>query len=233
MYQLYNTILLQPLLNLLIFLYNLVGDIGIAIIIVTIIIRLLLLQPSLKAIKAQMALQELQPKIKKIQEKYKNNKEQQSKELMNFYKENKVNPFSSCLPMLIQLPILFALYSVFTMGLTAQNMQNLYSFVPAPEHINTMFLNLVNMAQPNVVLAVLAGVLQFLQTKMMLKPKKVTPGNKSPLGDMSGILVKQMTYLMPAMTVFISLGLPSGLALYWIMTTLFAIAQQCVIMRRR
>lgn len=233
MHQLYNTILLQPLLNLLIFLYNHIGDIGIAIIIVTVVIRLLLLQPSLRAIKAQKALQELQPKIKKIQEKYKDNKEQQSKELMNFYKENKVNPFSSCLPMLVQLPVLFALYSVFRIGLTEQSMQHLYSFVPAPEHINTMFLGFINMAQPNVVLAVLAGVLQFLQTKMMTKKTKKLDSGKGLAGDMSGILGKQMTYLMPAMTTFISLGLPSGLAVYWITTTLFAIVQQYVIMRRR
>lgn len=229
MYQLYHIILFQPLLNLLIFLYNHIGDIGIAIIIVTILIRLILLQPSLKAIKAQKALQELQPKIKKIQEKYKNDKERQSKELMKFYQENKVNPFSSCLPMLVQLPVLFALYSVFRVGLTAQSMQYLYSFIPTPEHINTMFLGLINMAQPNVILAVLAGVLQFLQTKMMMK--KTPKTLKKPLSDMSGILGKQMTYLMPAMTTFIALSLPSGLALYWITTTVFAIVQQYVIMR--
>jgi len=232
MYQLYHLLLFQPLLNLLIFLYNHIGDIGIAIIIVTILIRLILLQPSLKAIKAQKALQELQPKIKKIQEKYKNDRERQSKELMKFYQENKVNPFSSCLPMLIQLPVLFALYSVFRVGLTEQSMQYLYSFVPAPEHINTMFLSLINMAQPNAILAVLAGVLQFLQTKMMTKKAPKVISGKGPMADMSGILGKQMTYLMPVMTAFIALGLPSGLALYWITTTLFAIVQQYVIIRR-
>ncbi len=151
---------------------------------------------------------------------------------MKFYKENKVNPFSSCLPMLVQLPILFALYSVFRIGLTEQSMQHLYSFIPAPEHINTMFLGLVNMTQKNVVFAVLAGVLQFFQSRMMTKTKKID-SSKSPLGDMSGLLGKQMTYLMPAMTVFIALGLPSGLALYWVTTTLFAIAQQYAIMRHR
>jgi len=232
MYQIYHFFLFQPLLNLLIFLYNLVGDIGIAIIVVTLITRLALLFPSLKALKSQKALLELQPKIKKIQEKFKGDKERQSKELMKFYQEHKVNPFSSCLPMLVQLPILFALYSVFRKGLTMESMQYLYSFVERPESINVMFLELVNMAQPNIVLAVLAGGLQFIQSKMMMSKKKTTAG-KSKLGDMSGMLGKQMTYLMPALTVFIALSLPSGLSLYWIITTLFAIGQQYIIMKRK
>lgn len=234
MIQIYNTILFQPLLNLLIFLYNHIGDIGFAIIIVTILIRLILIYPSFKALKSQRALQELQPKIKKLQEQHKDNKEEQTKALMDFYKENKVNPFSSCLPMLVQMPIIFALYSVFRAGLHQDSMQYLYSFVKAPETINTLFLGFVNMSETNIFLAVLAGVLQFIQSKMMLaknKDNKKQVKGGGPLGDMQGMLGKQMTYLMPAMTVFIAMSLPSGLALYWITTTLFAIAQQYVIMR--
>lgn len=236
MIQIYNAILFQPLLNLLIFLYNHIGDIGIAIIIVTILIRLILIYPSLKALKSQKALQELQPKIKDLQEKHKGNKEEQTKALMGFYKENKVNPFSSCLPMLVQLPIIFALYGVFRTGLSSQNVEHLYPAVPAPEHINTFFLGIVNMAEPNVLMAIIAGALQFIQSKMMLSKIKNKPSsNKAPKGlaDMSGLMGKQMTYLMPAMTVFIAMSLPSGLALYWITTTLFAIVQQYAIMRPR
>ncbi len=235
MSQIYNIILFQPLLNLLVFLYNNIGDLGIAIIIITILIRLILLYPSYKALKSQRALQELQPKIKDLQKKHKDNKEDQTKALMEFYKENKVNPFSSCLPMLIQLPIIFALYRVFRTGLSEINTDYLYPFIKAPEHINTLFLGFLNLNDTNIFLAVLAGVLQFIQSKMMLaKTKnKNQAKEKAPqgLGDMSGMLGKQMTYLMPAMTVFIAMSLPSGLALYWVTTTLFAIAQQYVIMR--
>lgn len=231
MYQIYQTLLFQPLLNLLIYLYDIVGDIGIAIMIVTILIRIILLPPSIKALKSQRALQDLQPKIKKIQEQHKGDKEASSKALMEFYKENKVNPFSSCLPMLIQLPIIFALYSVFRAGLAEQSIELLYPFVEAPESINTYFFGLVNMAEPNAIMAVIAGALQFVQSKMMLSKTKKSNTSGKGIADMSGMMGKQMTYLMPALTVFIALSLPSGLALYWITTTLFAIGQQYVIMR--
>ena len=238
MIQIYNTLLFQPLLNLLVYLYDHIGDIGICIIIVTILIRIILFYPSYQALKSQRALQELQPKIKDLQNKHKGNKEEQTKALMGFYKENKVNPFSSCLPMLIQLPIIFALYGVFRSGLSNINGDDLYSFIKAPENINTLFLGFLNMNETNIFLAVLAGALQFIQSKLMLakteKNKNQTKG-KAPQGlaDMSGILGKQMLYLMPAMTVFIAMSLPSGLALYWVTTTLFAIGQQYVIMRPR
>ena len=236
MIEIYNSILIQPLLNLLVYLYNHIGDIGISIIIITILIRIILFYPSFKALKSQRALQELQPKIKDLQNKHKDNKENQTKALMEFYKENKVNPFSSCLPMLIQLPIIFALYSVFRAGLSTINNEFLYSFIKAPENINTMFLGIVNMSETNIFLAILAGALQFIQSKLMFaKTQKNKPPKKSKspqgLADMSGLMGKQMMYLMPAMTVFIAMSLPSGLALYWVTTTLFAIGQQYAIMR--
>jgi YidC/Oxa1 family membrane protein insertase len=235
MYQLYHTLLFQPLLNLLIWLYNFIGDIGVAIILVTILIRLILLIPSQKALKAQKSLQELQPKLEEIRKKYKDDKKKQSEEMMKFYQEKKINPLGSCLPMLIQLPILFALYSVFMKGLKADSMQFLYSFIQQPEHINTMFFGFLDMLKPNAVLAVLAGILQFFQSKMMMiKIPKKSPSASSTmpgLGDLGGMMSKQMTYLMPAMTVFIALSLPSGLALYWATTTGIAILQQWVIMK--
>ena len=235
MIEIYNVLLFQPLLNLLVYLYNHIGDIVISIIIITLLTRIILFYPSFKALKSQKALQDLQPKIKDLQNKHKDNKEEQTKALMDFYKENKVNPFSSCLPMLIQLPIIFALYGVFRSGLSSINNEFLYSFIKAPESINTMFLGIVNMGETNLPLAILAGGLQFIQAKLMMAKtqKNNQPKTKSPQGiaDMSGMLSKQMLYLMPAMTVFIAMSLPSGLALYWVTTTLFAIGQQYVIMR--
>ena len=235
MIEIYNVLLFQPLLNLLVYLYNHIGDIGISIIIITLLTRIILFYPSFKALKSQKALQDLQPKIKDLQNKHKDNKEEQTKALMDFYKEKKVNPFSSCLPMLIQLPIIFALYGVFRSGLSSINNEFLYSFIKAPESINTMFLGIINMGETNLPLAILAGGLQFIQAKLMMAKtqKNNQPKTKSPQGiaDMSGMLSKQMLYLMPAMTVFIAMSLPSGLALYWVTTTLFAIGQQYVIMR--
>lgn len=233
MFQLYHALLFQPLLNLLIWLYNLIGDIGLAIILVTVLIRLILLIPSQRALKSQKVLQDLQPKLEEIKKRYKDDKKKQSAEMMKFYQEKKINPLGSCLPMLIQLPILFALYSVFMKGLKADSMQFLYPFVAQPEHINTMFLGFLDTLKPNAVLAVFAGALQFIQSKMMMaKSKKQSSPSLGGLGNMGGMISKQMTYLMPAMTVFIALSLPSGLALYWATTTAVAILQQWVIMKK-
>lgn len=232
MFEIYHLVLFQPLLNLMIFLYNIIGDFGIAIIIVTVLVRLALVPLSVKSIKSQKALQELQPKMNEIKNKYKDNKEEQSKALMEFYKENKINPLSSCLPMLIQLPIIFALYRVFRQGLTEESMVHLYSFVQKPDVLNPLFIGILNLSESNVILAVLAGAFQFIQSKMLMpKIKKKKATGKGIMGDVSSIMSKQMTYFMPVMTVFIAMSLPSGLALYWIATTLFAIGQQYIIMR--
>jgi YidC/Oxa1 family membrane protein insertase len=169
--------------------------------------------------------------MNEIKNKYKDNKEEQTKALMDFYKENKINPLSSCLPMLIQLPIIFALYRVFREGLSEESFDHLYSFVARPEVIDPNFLGIVNMSEANVVLAVLAGALQFVQAKMLMPKIKKNQQGKGMMGDISGMMSKQMTYFMPVMTVFIAISLPSGLALYWVATTLFTIGQQYLIMR--
>lgn len=229
----YQTFVYQPLFNLLIFLYNIIpgNDVGIAIIIVTIIIRLILAPLAFKSIHSQKAIQELQPKINEIKNKYKNDKEKLNKELLKFYQENKINPFSSCLPMLIQLPILFALYRVFIKGLNVDGMEEiLYPFILKPDRLNLVFLGLVDLTQKSLILAVLAGVFQFIQSKLTLDKKK---SKKMNVKDFSSIMSTQMVYFMPLITVFIAMTLPSALALYWIVTTLFAIGQQYIIMKKK
>lgn len=232
-YEIYITTLFQPLLNLMIWFYNLVGDIGVAIIIVTVLVRLVLVPLSIKATKSQRALQQLQPEMNKLRKQHKDNKEEQTKALMDFYKKNKINPASSCLPMLVQLPIIFALYRVFRVGMDANNMDQLYSFVGQPETIDPFFASLVNMTEPNLILAVMAGIFQFLQSRMMM-PKGATKKKSKGQGiaaDMSSMMTKQMTYFLPVITVFIAMSLPSGLALYWATTTLFALGQQYLIIK--
>jgi len=134
---LYTTILFQPLLNLLVGLYDLLGhDMGWAIIVMTVIIRLIL-YPSFKhQLESQKKLAELQPKLQTLKDKHKDDKEAQSRAMMEFYKENKVNPLSSCLPLVIQLVILIALFQVFRTGLNGATVSNLYSFVPNPGTIS-------------------------------------------------------------------------------------------------
>jgi len=227
MAHLFTIIFYQPILNLLVFLYNTVSfkDLGVSIILLTIVIKFIFWPLGRTAIKSQKALQDLQPKIEELKKKYGDDKAELSRATMELYKNNKVNPFSSCLPLLIQLPFLFAVYQVFKDGMNSK-LDFVYSFISRPETINTISFGFLNLAKPSIPLAVLAGLAQFWQAKMMITTKPVvnTPGSKDE--SMAAIMNKQMLYFMPAITVFIGISLPGGLTLYWfVLTTLTALQQ--------
>ncbi|MDD4467147.1 MAG: YidC/Oxa1 family membrane protein insertase [Candidatus Pacebacteria bacterium] len=220
----------KPLFNGLIFIYYYIpgGDLGITIILFTLIIKTILYPLGAKAIKSQKSLNKLSPKIKEIQEKYKNDKEKQTKEIMEFYKKEKINPFSGCLPLLIQLPILLALFKIFKDGFGMEQMNLLYTITPHPEEIFTVFLKLVDLADPNLFFAILAGVSLFFQMKISIP--KIKNKNKGDLkSDIQVVMQKQMQYFLPFFIVIILLQLPSALGLYWIVSTLFAIGQHYII----
>jgi YidC/Oxa1 family membrane protein insertase len=184
---------------------------------------------SRQAIASQKALTDLQPKIKEIQKKYKNDKEEQAKAMMELYRKTKVNPFSGCLPFLIQIPILIALYRVFWQGFTLEQRVFLYSFVPSPEtNFVPTFLGFFNLAQPNFLLAVIAGALQFWQSKMLGPKRKQKREGKTEFAE---IFQKQMLYFFPFFTFLILLKFPSAIALYWITTSLFSIGQQHIFLK--
>ena len=226
---LFNTILYQPLLNILVLLYEYFPghDFGIAIIILTILIRLAFYPLSLKAVVSQKQLQKLQPRIKEIQEKYKNNKEEMTRAVMELYKKEKINLFSGCLPVLIQLPILFTLYQVFWKGFLPEQMALLYSFVPHPGKINPHFLNFINLSEPNFYMALLAGFSQFLQAKTADSFHAINKTSKS--SQIEAMLQKQMIYLFPFLTILILSNLPSAISLYWLVSSLFTVLQQYLI----
>jgi YidC/Oxa1 family membrane protein insertase len=216
-------------LNLLVFLYNTISfhDFGIAIILLTIVIKLILWPLGKQSIKSQKSLQDLQPKIENLKKKYADNKTELSKATMDLYKENKVNPFSSCLPLLVQLPFLWAVYRVFRDGVN-NKLDLVYPFINKPETINTIFLGFVNLAKPNVYLAVLAGLAQFIQAKMLITKKPVVNTEGSKDESMAAMMNKQMLYFMPAITIFIGISLPGGLTLYWFILTALTALQQFV-----
>jgi YidC/Oxa1 family membrane protein insertase len=232
----FNIILYQPLFNALVLLYlYLPGqDFGVAVIVLTILIKLILYPLGAKGIRAQKSLQELQPKIKEMQEKFKNDKEKQAKAMMEFYKKEKINPLSGCLPLLIQLPILIGLFRVFWRGFEPEQFQFLYSFLPYPGQIDTTFLGIINLAEASVILAIITGIFQFIQTKM-LSPSTSSGQATKQKGppDFSSMMQKQMLYFFPIFTVFILWRLPSAIALYWLVTTLFTIGQQYVTLRKK
>jgi YidC/Oxa1 family membrane protein insertase len=228
----FNTILYQPLLNALVFLYQYLPgqDFGVAVIVLTLIIRFALYPLMLTSIKSQKMLTELQPKIQEIQQRNKDNKEKQAQEMMKLYQEQKINPFGGCLPLLLQLPILFALYRVFWHGFEPEAMSLLYSFVPNPGVIDPNFLGFLNLSQPSLVLAVLAGIFQFIQTKMMA-PKHKPSTDKGQMSEITGAMQKQMIYFLPLFTVMILFRLPSAIGLYWIVTAVFSIGQQYLVLK--
>jgi len=221
----FNLVLADPLLNLLVFFYRYIPDIGVVIILLTVLTRLVLLPSFHKSLKHQKAMNDLQPKMAAIKEKYKNDKEAQSKAIMELYQVHKVNPLSSCLPLLIQLPILIALYQVFIRSLSGGTLEGLYSFVQAPAQINPVFLHFLDLAKPSIIMAVLAGVLQYYQSKLMLP--------KTPTTDpTTKMLAYQTLYFLPAVTIILGIRFPAGLTLYWVITTLFGIGQQYYILRK-
>lgn len=233
-----------PIYNLLVFIYNLLPfeDFGIAIIIVTLIIKFLLVPLSRKQIESQKKMTELQPKIKELQKKHKDDKEKQSRALMELYKTNKSNPFSGCLPMIVQLVFLIAIYRVLFNISQANLMVDgniLYGFINNPGQIDKMFLGLVDLSTainlesltltevPKIILVVLAALSQFFQSKMLMAKQKKAPSFQGDEKmDFSQMLSKQMLFLGPLLTLFIGVKFPSGLALYWLVSTVFMIVQQ-------
>lgn len=228
----FEIIFYQPILNLLIWLYNIVPghDVGWAIIGLTIIVKVVLYPLSQKSLHGQVALQNLQPKLDEIKKKYADNKEAMSRAMMDLYKQEGVNPLSSCLPLLIQLPFFWAIFRVFRDELSGKAITLLYPFIANPGTLNAVAFGLIDFSKPNAILAILAGVAQFLQAKMMpMRPQTATGGDQE---KMMAAMNKQMLYFMPALTIFISWSLPSGLAFYWFISTVLTIGQQWFMFRK-
>lgn len=222
---LFNIILYQPLLNILVLFYKYCHDFGIAILVLTILIKILLSPLTLKTLKAQKALQQLQPKLKEIQRKYKNDLEGQKRAMIELYQKEKINPFSGCFPMLLQLPILIALYQLFRKGLGPDQFSLLYNFILPPENISLTFLGIINLAQPSLFLAVLAGIVQFIQTRSSLAGQDNFQKDPKSLKT-SQLMQKQLSYFFPIFTVLILLRLPAAVALYWLTVSVISIIQQ-------
>ena len=207
-------------------------DLGIAIIFLTVLLRVALWPLASKALRSQKELMALQPEIKKLQEQHKNNKDEQMKRVMALYKEKKVNPFSGFLPILIQLPVLFALYQVFFAGFKDESLFALYSFIPNPGAMQHLFLGMIDLAAThNIVLAVMAGAFQFYQSRMMLNDQLKRQKTPVAHNDFAAHMSKQMVYVMPAVIAFTAYILPAGIALYLTVTTIFSIVQQVHVFR--
>lgn len=237
----WNTFILSPMVNILIWIYNLVfHNFGLAIIIFTILIRLVTYPLTAQQLKSQKKMQELQQskKWQEIQKKYKDDKQKLSQEQMNIYKELGINPLGSCLPLIIQFPIMIGLYQSITLAMAAAPIQllnlsrSLYTFIQGSQLIplNPNFL-WMNLGLPEIdhplfhitptiafpLLTIIVVVTTYLQSKLM------TPAANP--GDQGAQMSKMMNLYMPILMGWISYTLASGLALYFIVSNVLGIAQ--------
>ncbi len=233
----YTEVLFRPLLNLLIGITNVLPghSVGWAIIFVTIIVRLVLLPSFLHQARSmrknQEKMKEIQHHLAGVKEKHKDDKAKQAEETMKIYREAGINPASGCLPLIVQLPVLLALYRVFFSGLTPETYHFLYSFVGQPSELSFMFFGM-SLNDPSLLLGVIAGIFQFIQMKFLAPQQPASPaGQDEETAKMMASMQKNMMYIFPAMTIFIALRLPAALALYWTVSTLFGIGQQLVVKR--
>ena len=182
-----------------------VGNFGVSIIIVTILIKIALLPLTLKQDKSMKEMKKIQPELEKLKEKYANDKQMLNIKTMELYKEHKVNPLGGCLPLLIQLPILIALFGVLRNGIIPQDSSFLWLKLPDKD--------------PYYILPILNGAVSFFQQKLM--------GSAD-----SNPQMKNMMYIFPIMMIMISYKMPSGLQLYWLTSSILAVVQQYFIMKK-
>ncbi len=229
----YNTVFYDPLLNGLIFLIKVVPfhDVGIAVIVLTVIVKFIIFPFQHRAIITQRKMKELEPELKRIKEKHKKDSQEQARKTMELYRRHGVNPFSSFVTVLIQLPIFIALYKIFIVGVNFDPSQ-IYSFISIPKYINVHFLGIIDMTQKSYVLAALAGISQFFQMKLAIPPvKKAVPGERSFKNDLARSMSMQAKYIMPAFIFFIAIKFSSAMALYWTTMNIFAIIHESIVRR--
>jgi YidC/Oxa1 family membrane protein insertase len=239
MHTLWNVIFYQPIYNALVFIVGNVtfGDIGFAIILLTIIVKLILSPLTKKSIKSQILMKKMEPELQKIKKDFPN-KEEQAKKTFELYKKYGTSPFSGCLVILIQLPVIFALYYVFYKNSSIINTSLIYSFINIPAQLHTKFLGLLEIASnKNIILGLLAGLSQFTQGYLATpaKPKNVEiikdNNPKTFQEELSSSMQMNVKYILPVFIAFIAYQLSAAVALYWITSNIFTIVQEWHIRR--
>lgn len=231
---LFHTFIFDPIYNALILVLNIIpgGNLGVAVILVTVLVKLLLFPLSRKAVVTQMRMKELDAEMKVIREKYKDNREQQAMEMMDLYRKKGVNPFATLLLVFIQIPIILGLYFVFLRGgLPVVDPDLLYSFVSAPATISMNFLGFIDIGAKSLLLAFLAGLTQYFQVKYAVTPppprKEGAPVDFKE--DLARNMHMQMRYVLPIIVFFVAYTISAAIALYWTTSNIFTIAQEIVV----
>jgi YidC/Oxa1 family membrane protein insertase len=248
--ELWNALIVFPLINALVLLHDLLRDFGLAIVFLTLALRFALYPLFLTQLRSQRIMQELQPAVAEIRRKYKGDRQKFAEEQMKLYRERGYNPAAGCLPLLLQFPILIGLWSALQQvgcgigpppdcpGLIHGDLQKiLYPFVDNPVPVDGQFRDIAKVGwlpwvtegltrpepEPWKILAVLAGITQLVASLMTL------PARQQATDDPMQRSMQMMVYYLPLITVFFAWSLPAGLALYWVTSTLFQIAQQYLV----
>jgi YidC/Oxa1 family membrane protein insertase len=232
----FHAVIYLPIYNALVYFVDVVPthDIGIAVIIVTIIVRIILFPLAKRAIKSQVAMKAVAPEIEELKKKYKDKPEEQGRAMFALYRERKVNPFSGFLLLLLQLPILLGLYWVFAQGgFPAVKPEMLYSFVAIPQMVNMHFLGLIDMGSHSIVLAILVAITQAIYTRLSMGPKgTITQTEASFSDEMAKSFDIQARYVLPLVIGVVSYFVAAAAPLYWVTSNLFMIGQELYVGRR-
>lgn len=238
---LWHTIFFDPIYNLLIFFVGVFpdGDVGLAIIAAVVVVKTILLPLSIKAAKTQRIMKEIDPKLREIKEQHKDNREEQAKAMMAVYKEAGLNPFSSIFLILLQIPIVIALYFAVVRGggvpLPDINVDLLYSFVTAPATVTMNFLGVFDITERSLVLAAAAGISQFIQMWLTLPAPKPKEEGAAPnfKDDFARTMHLQMRYVMPLIIFGVGYSISASIALYFLVSSVIAILQEYVVRKHR
>lgn len=233
MIYLWNLLFYKPLYNALVYLVDVLPQhsLFLAVIILTIVVRIIISPLSYKAIKTQIKTKRLQPKLNEIKKTI-TDKQEQARKTLELYHEEGINPFSSFLLILVQMPIILALYWVFRDGGVEINPDILYSFVPTPESVSLTSFG-VDLTKKSIILALLTGITQFIHISLSSSFKSMNSGTpQTQQEEMMAMVGKSMKFTMPIMITFFAYVIGAPVALYWVTSNIFMIIQEKIIQKK-
>lgn len=231
----FSVLVYNPIYNALVYFIDIIpgGDVGLALIVVTVLVRLILSPLAHKVARTQLIIRRIQPQIDTLKELHKDDKQAQTLKTLELYKENHINPLLGIVVLAIQIPIMLGLYWVFAKGgLPSINADVLYTFVPVPTLVDMHFLGLLDIAGKSAILAVLAGVAQFINMQLVMPKAPEPKENPSLQDDFARSMHIQMKFVMPVIITVFAYTTSAALALYWLVTSLFTIGQELLVRKQ-
>lgn len=231
----FSTLIYNPIYNALVFLINVIpgGDVGLAVIGVTLLVKFILFPFAHKMARMQLIIKEMQPQLDSLKEEYKDDKQTQTLKTLELYREHNISPFFGILVLILQIPIVFGLYWVFYKGgLPVINTDILYSFISIPQVVDMHLLGLIPMDGKSIALAVLAGVTQFINMRIVMPYVAPKSDKLSLKEDLTRSLQLQMKYVMPVLITVFAYMISSAVALYWVTSNIFTIFQELLVRKQ-